>query len=211
MFLSFQQMRLPQCFRLACAVLGLLIFTPVWATGRNVNLAELTAHAGRIVHGRVIEVRDGVHPQQSRMAVTFIKVQVVEMLKGIAAREVTFMQYGNSTNQYVAHMPRYSVGEEVVLFLYPESKLGFTSPVAQGQGKFVVHHDSRSGQRVLRNERLNQALFAGLDASKVNTKLALNQAERETFGQSDQRARVGIEVQTFRSLVRKFVAQPKVD
>lgn len=191
----------------------LLLFGVVsgWANSRSVNLAEMASHAGRIVHGRVSEVRDGVHPQQQRLAVTFVKVQVVEMLKGGAAREVTFMQYGNSRNQYVAHLPRYSVGEEVVLFLYPESKLGFTSPVGQGQGKFVVHHDTRSGQRVLRNEQMNHALFARLDAAKVNSRLALNKAEREAVTQPDHRAGTGIEVQTFCSLVRKFVAQPKAN
>ncbi len=182
-----------------------------WANSRSVNLAEMTSHAGRIIHGRVIEVRDGVHPQQQRLAVTFVKVQTVEMLKGSAAREVTFMQYGNSRNQYVAHMPSYSVGEEVVLFLYPESKLGFTSPVGQGQGKFVVRQDTRSGQRVLRNEQMNYALFARLNPGKVNSRLTLNKAERETVAQPESRASTGIEVQTFCSLVRKFTAHPKAE
>jgi hypothetical protein len=171
----------------------------------------MTLHAGRIVHGRVLEVRDGVHPQQGHLAVTFVKVQVLEMLKGNAGREMTFMQYGNSRHQYVAHMPRYSVGEEVVLFLHPESKLGFTSPVAQGQGKFVVHHDTRSGQQVLRNEHMNHALFARLNVGKVISHLTLNKAEREIVGLPDQQASTGIAVQPFCSLVRKFAAQPRAD
>lgn len=176
------------------------------ANSRSVNLAEMTSHAGRVVHGRVVEVREGVHPQHQHLAVTWVKVQVVEMLKGGAAREVTFMQYGNSTNQYVAHLPKYSVGEEVVLFLYPESKLGLTSPVGQGQGKFVVQTDTRSGQRVLRNEHLNHALFARLDVAKAKTKLGLTAAEREAIAQP--RTGAGVEVAMFRSLVRKFAANP---
>jgi hypothetical protein len=179
------------------------------ANSRSVNLAEMTSHAGRIVHGRVVEVREGVHPQHQYLAVTWIKVQVVEMLKGGAAREVTFMQYGNSTNQYVAHLPKYSLGEEVVLFLYPESKLGFTSPVGQGQGKFVVRTDTRSGQRVLLNEHFNHALFARLDAAKVKSRLALSATEREVVAQP--RAGAGMDVTTFRSLVRKFAANPNVN
>ncbi len=179
------------------------------ANSRSVNLAEMTTHAGRIIHGRVVEVREGMHPQQQRVAVTFIKVQVIEMLKGGAARDVTFMQYGNRTHPYVTHMPSYGVGEEVVLFLYRESKLGFTSPVGQGQGKFVVRNDVRSGQRVLQNEQLNYALFARLDAAKVNSKLALSKAEREAVTQPEGRAGTGVAVPTFCSLVRKFVATPK--
>lgn len=189
-------------------LLTLLSF-PGLANSRSVNFAEMTSHAGRIVHGRVVEVREGVHPLHERLAVTFVKVQVVEMLKGGTAREVTFMQYGNSTQQYVAHLPKYSVGEEVVLFLYPESKLGFTSPVGQGQGKFVVRHDSRSGQRVLLNEQSNRALFARLDAAKVTSKLALNSSEREAVAQPEGQAGTGLEVGTFRTLVRKFAANPK--
>lgn len=179
------------------------------ANSRSVNLAEMTSHAGRVVHGRVVEVREGVHPQHQHLAVTWVKVQVVEMLKGGAAREVTFMQYGNSTNHYVAHLPKYSVGEEVVLFLYPESKLGLTSPVGQGQGKFAVQTDTRSGQRVLLNEHLNHALFARLDAAKAKTKLGLTAAEREAIAQP--RTGAGMEVATFRSLVRKFVANPNAN
>lgn len=179
------------------------------ANSRSVNLAEMTSHAGRVVHGRVVEVREGVHPQHQHLAVTWVKVQVVEMLKGGTAREVTFMQYGNSTNQYVSHQPKYSVGEEVVLFLYPESKLGFTSPVGQGQGKFVVRADTRSGQRVLLNEHLNHALFARLDTTKMKTKLGLSAAEREAVAQP--RGRTGMEVNTFRSLVRKLASNPNTN
>ena len=181
------------------------------ANSRAVNLAEMTSHAGRVVHGRVVEVREGVHPLHEQVAVTFLKVQVIEMLKGGAAREVTFMQYGNSTKQYVAHLPKYSVGEEVVLFLYPESKLGLTSPVGQGQGKFVVRNDVRSGQRVLLNEHLNRALFARLDTVKVTSKLALSSTEREAVAQPEGRAGAGLDVSTFRSLVRKFAANPQAN
>ena len=182
-----------------------------WANSRSVNLAEMTSHAGRVVHGRVVEVREGVHPLHEQVAVTFLKVQVIEMLKGGAAREVTFTQYGTSTKQYVAHQPKYSVGEEVVLFLYPESKLGLTSPVGQGQGKFVVRTDTRSGQRVLQNEHLNRALFARLDAAKVASRLALNSTEREVVMQPEERAGTGLDVSTFRSLVRKFAANPNAN
>lgn len=188
-----------------------LLSFPGLANSRSVNLAEMTSHAGRVVHGRVVEVREGVHPLHEQVAVTFLKVQVIEMLKGGAAREVTFMQYGNSTQQYVAHLPKYSVGEEVVLFLYPESKLGLTSPVGQGQGKFVVRNDVRSGQRVLLNEHLNRALFARLDTVKVTSKLALSSTEQAAVAQPEGRAGAGLDVSTFRSLVRKFATNPNAN
>ena len=188
-----------------------IIATQAFANSRAVNLAEMTSTAGRIVHGKVVEIREGQHPKNEQMAVTFVKVEVTEMLKGESAREVTFMQFGSSHQQYVAHLPKYSVGEEVVLFLYPESKLGLTSPVGEGQGKFVVRDDVRTGKRVLRNEQLNRSLFARLDTAKVNTKLALNKAERETVAQSDNQAREGMEFSSFRSIVRKMKAVSSVN
>ena len=187
-----------------------IIATQVFANSRAVNLAEMTSTAGRIVHGKVVEIREGQHPKNEQMAVTFVKVEVTEMLKGVPMREVTFMQFGSSHQQYIAHLPKYSVGEEVVLFLYPESKLGLTSPVGEGHGKFVVRDDVRTGRRVLRNEQLNRSLFTRLDTAKVNTKLALNKAERETVAQSDNQAREGMEFSSFRSIVRKMKAVSSV-
>jgi hypothetical protein len=46
---------------------------------------------------------------------------------------------------------RYRVGEHVFLFLYPPSRLGLTSPVAAGMGRFAV--DS-NGNVVLRPEHI---------------------------------------------------------
>lgn len=42
---------------------------------------------------------------------------------------------------------RYRVGEQVLLFLYPPSKLGLTSPVGGGMGRFSVN---RGGELVLK-------------------------------------------------------------
>lgn len=182
----------------------LIIVPSVMAGTRAVNLAEMTARAGRIVYGQVSEVRDGVHPQNARLAVTFIKVRVTETLKGADARELSFMQFGNSTQQYAVHLPKYIVGEEIVLFLYPESKLGFTSPIGEGQGKFLVRNDVRSGKRLLQNEQLNRTLFAGLDSTKLNAKLALSRSERELVSLPESEASRGVEFSAFRSIVRKM-------
>lgn len=201
------------CFRSARITLLLFIVTlltpQILAGTRAVNLAEMTTRAGRIVHGRVVEVREGLHPKNEHMAVTFVTVQVTEMLKGEAARAVTFMQYGNSTHQYIVHMPKYAVGEEVVLFLYPESKLGFTSPIGEGQGKFLVRDDVRTGTRTLLNEQLNRTVLTGLDGAKMTAKLALTRTERDLVNLSESDAGKKLEFSAFRSIVRKIAANPK--
>jgi hypothetical protein len=176
------------------------------AGGREVNLAEMTAAAGRVVHGRVAEVRPGRHPEQPGLAVVFVKLSVVEMLKGAPAREVSFMQYAGGA---LSHLPQYRVGEEVLLFLYPESRYGLTSPVGEGRGKFTVQGDARTGGRVLRNEHANFALFDRLDRSKLRSTLALSRAERELVEQPTRGGREGAELNAFRSVVRKLALNPK--
>ena len=213
--MSYYRVNLSASIRSVRMTLLFLLFTflvsPVLANTRSINLAEMTSHAGRIVHGRVVEVREGSHPQHEGIAVTFIKIEVTEMIKGGAVREVSFMQYGNSNTQYIADMPKYSVGEEIVLFLYPESKLGLTSPVGQGQGKFIVRNDLRSGQRMLLNDRSNYDLFARLDTAKLSSKLTLSRTEREVVAPSEGRANKGLEVSAFRSIVRKIAAHPQAN
>lgn len=189
----------------------LFLASPATAGSRNVNVAEMTSRAGRVIHGTVSEVRNGVHPQNPGIAVTFVKVQVLETIKGASSREVSFMQFGNSTTQYATHLPRYSVGEEVVLFLYPESKLGLTSPVGEGQGKFTVKDDINTGRRILVNEQLNQAVFSRLDANKMSTRLGLTRAERLTVVQSNEANSRGLDLGSFRSIVRKLAANPNAD
>jgi hypothetical protein len=191
---------------LLCA-LGLTVAGSALAGGRAVNLAEMTAAAGRVVHGRVAEVRPGRHPRQPGLAVVFVRVAVAETLKGAAARELSFMQYAGGGSSY--HLPQYRVGEEVVLFLYPESRYGLTSPVGEGQGKFTARDDAHTGRRVLLNERGNHALFDRLDKTRLRTGLALSRAEREVIEQPPARGGEGAEFAPFRSLVRKIAANPR--
>lgn len=176
------------------------------AGGRVVNLAEMTAAARRVVHGRVVEARPGRHPQQPNLAVLFVKIEVIEMLKGAPAREVTFMQYAGGA---FSHLPQYRSGEEIVLFLYPESRLGLTSPVGEGQGKFTTCDDVRTGRRVLRNEQANFALFDRLDKTRLRSTLALSAAESAAVEQPQSDLRAGLEMNAFRSIVRKLAANPK--
>jgi hypothetical protein len=109
----------------------------------------MTAHAGTIVAGRIVALRSGSHPQYHNIGALYVTVQVSETLKGSPTDRFTFMQFAGraassgpsgrvSMAQTLPEMPGYRVGEEVVLFLYPASSAGFTSPVGGEQGKFVI-------------------------------------------------------------------------
>src|SRR5262249_33999090 len=116
---------------------------PIRATMvQRVSLEEVTRAAERIVHGTVAVVRSG--RDESGLPATWITLAVSRTLKGPATPELTFKQYGvaeplaDGTITRVAGLPRYRVGEEVVLFLRGNSRRGFTSPVGFSQGAYRV-------------------------------------------------------------------------
>jgi hypothetical protein len=159
------------------------------------SLKEMAASAGTVVTGRVVEVREGRHPQYPNVKVAYITMAVEETLKGQANGQTqhTFMQFGGGVVR-IHELPGYRVGEEVVLFLYPESQYGFTSPVGGSQGKFYVHADPQTGERVVTNELNNVRLFEGIKTAMLSP--AERQIVRSGSGPVNYR--------TFASLVRKL-------
>ena len=117
-------------------------------------LARMAREAGRIVHGTVVEVRAG--RDEAGLPATWVTLAVARTVKGPAVRHLTLKQFGaaeplpDGTVGRIAGLPRYAVGEEVVLFLRPESGRGFTSPVGLGQGTYRVSRGA-AGARVRRD------------------------------------------------------------
>ena len=122
---------------------------PAGAIGRPVDLATMTERAGTIVSGRISQLRMGAHPKYQHIGALYVTVKVNDMMKGAPSDSITFMQFSGlapqgidaravSTAQSLPDLPTYRVGEEIVLFLYPASHVGFTSPVGGEQGKFLV-------------------------------------------------------------------------
>lgn len=117
------------------------------------SLEEITQAAGKIVGCRCVEERKGLHPEYKNVKVTFVTFDVFEELKGRGGKndpQITIMQYGHGIE--MPDIPTYNAGEEMILFLYPESRYGFTSPVAGHQGKFGLKNNPDTGKRtVIRN------------------------------------------------------------
>lgn len=122
---------------------------------KRLALEEVTAEASRIVHGTVAEVQAG--RDQAGIPATWVTLEVAETLKGAAAGRVTIKQLGaaeplpDGALGGFAGLPRYAVGEEVVLFLRAESAAGFTSPVGLGQGVYRVRRID--GRRAVRSDK----------------------------------------------------------
>jgi hypothetical protein len=115
-------------------------------------LSPLVRSAGIIFSGRVISVgRIGTSSMQEA-ASTVITFQVEHAIRGtVSGQNLTIREWAALWNRG----EKYRVGERVLLFLYPESKLGFTSPVSGSLGRFAVDRQDR----ILLNLR-NIAIFA---------------------------------------------------
>lgn len=140
--------RLLLCLAIGAVVVTLPPLARATMTVGPLPLRQMTAEAVRIVHGRVVAVRSD--RDERGLPATWITLEVLDALKGGAASETTIKQFGvadplpDGTAASIIGMPRFTPGEEVVLFLYGESTLGFTSPIGLGQGVYRVE-DTANG------------------------------------------------------------------
>jgi hypothetical protein len=134
------------------------------------DLPQLTGQAERIFVGRVEHVATG--RDANGLPAVWTTFAVDEPLKGwqgAAPGHVTLKQLGASFGgaPVVPHtaLPRYREGESVVLFVHPDSTLGFTSPVGLGQGCFRIgEHD---GVRTVENDVGNVNLSSTATATQA--------------------------------------------
>jgi hypothetical protein len=146
---------------------GLLVATSLLQASqvRPVNLEEMTERAATIFAGRCIESSASVDPDLGRV-VTLATFEVDRAVKGELGDTVTVKLLGGGpegggAETSIAGLPGFRPGEEVVLFLYGESRLGLSSPVGLGQGKFTVFEDKQGG-RIAVNAFGNAHLTRGL-------------------------------------------------
>lgn len=107
---------------------------------RNVPPLPVTPH--QIVHdsalifaGTVLSVEHSGLPSADARGITRIRFRVQNAIRGVRVGQV--LEIREWSGLWNAG-ERYRVGENVVLFLYPASKLGLTSPVGGPAGRFHV-------------------------------------------------------------------------
>jgi hypothetical protein len=123
------------------------------AAVREMNLEQLCSHAATIFWGRCTAVQD----DGAELVYTF---RPHRFLKGGPSDAVTLRMHRMAA--LYAQAPRFAQGQEVVLFLYPESRKGYSSPVGFGQGVFDVADGGGAAKTVV-NGRGNRGLFKGMD------------------------------------------------
>lgn len=130
---------------------------------RSLNLETMTERADRIFSGRTEQVRV-VEDDPSGQLVTQVTFSVDRVVKGDVGPTVTIRLLGDRSRGPSSDwlgLPSFREGEDVVLFLYGDSRLGITSPVGFLQGKFTVIRD-KSGRRRALNGWANSGLHSNL-------------------------------------------------
>jgi hypothetical protein len=98
----------------------------------------------RIFAGTVLQVAHSNPSPASTLASTSIRFRVDEAIRGVRQGQIIEIREWAGLWQ---SGERYRPGERVLLFLYPPSKLGLTSPVGHRAGRFPL---DKSGRVLLR-------------------------------------------------------------
>ncbi|MEX0602117.1 MAG: hypothetical protein WD295_02170 [Bacteroidota bacterium] len=147
-------------------VLTLVLFcSPLYAQ-RSVpmNIERLIAEAGIIFAGEVIDIETGERDRMN-LYMTRYTFRVHDALYGVEEDTIVIKQYGGEADGrrfYPPGVPRYAMGEQVLVFFYPPSRIGMTSAVGLDQGKFALTADDSTGERFLITASSNAHLFKGL-------------------------------------------------
>jgi hypothetical protein len=110
------------------------------APGDPIVLPQILQSAGIIFSGRVTSVGGAASPFATDATFTTVTFQVEHSIRGTTAGQNLII---HEWSGLWARGERYRVGERVLLFLYPPSRLGLTSPVAGAVGKFAIDPQGR--------------------------------------------------------------------
>jgi hypothetical protein len=99
------------------------------------TLRQISARAGYIFSGTVIQVQRLAPSQPNQVETMRITFRVEQGVRGVrSGQSLVIREWAALWNAG----ERYRAGEHVVLMLYPPSKLGLTSPVGGAMGRFAV-------------------------------------------------------------------------
>lgn len=154
--------------RILHLLIPLLLMPLVQATTvRMVNLPDMASRSDRIFFGQCLSA-EVIEDTDRNLAYTEYRFRVIEEIKGVrAGEEVVFRQFlGFSlASAPVVGIPGYRVGEKLLLFLAPDSRLGLTSPSGLQQGAF--RQMQREGQAGFLNGAGNRNLAFQLSSEEA--------------------------------------------
>jgi hypothetical protein len=147
----------------------------------------MVAGAERIAHVRC--TGNSVQPDATVGAVTVTTFVVLDRAKGVVGPTLTVRQPGGEANGLTIdfHVPKFTVGDEYVLFMPASSRLGLASPVGLAQGAFGVVQGP-SGKEVGNGRDFAQLLSAADPAAVpagISVRLQLVPAQRARVDLTD--------------------------
>jgi hypothetical protein len=111
------------------------------ATVRPLSLSDLATKADKIVHARVVGVDEGFGHKDNTFR-TRLQFEILETIKGQHSQTFEMMIPGGHAGKlfsWIPGMPRFSLHDEVVLFL-EENDNGTHAFMGLAQGVFFIDH-----------------------------------------------------------------------
>ncbi len=182
---------------------------------RVMNLADLVEHSQRIFSAVCQSVASGF--DENNLPYTRYSFRVTDSIHGVANQQVVVIkQFGlaepiqldNGVTRVsrIEGMPQYIPGQEYLLFLNQDSRLGFSSPIGLLQGAFLVQ--GRGTSRTVVNGLRNANLL-------IDTRKSIQQRVRERqqnlsrsapVALPDELVRGPVSYDNLTSLVRRLLA-----
>jgi len=175
------------------------------------GFGSLHQKAGTLFHGKCLERKEVVDGKP--LPYTEYTFEVIQAVKGCKDRQgkvmktITIRHAGTTKGRPRTDglvevplrfgVPEYKVGEEVVLFLTRESRLGLCAPVGLSQGKFSV---VRKDRKLFVKNPKGRTLFQTVDTASFK-ELARDEEKALTSGEKL------IELRCFLSLCSKLTAR----
>ena len=127
------------------------------------NLEEITAAANRVFAGICTNVEEIEDDPESKLPVFKYTFKITETIKGLEGKEeITFKQWKPTVRN-----AGYDTGKKYILFLFPDSERGLTSPVGFLQGQFDVEKKGLIRRKeVVKNKSNNKGLNRNLKTQK---------------------------------------------
>ncbi len=107
---------------------------PLPSSPADFGFANLARHSGTIFAGTVVSITRTPPAREQAAATVAVTFQVERALRGANAGELTIHEWAGLWTG----APRYRPGDHLLMFFYPPSKLGLTSPVGGELGRFAI-------------------------------------------------------------------------
>ena len=167
---------------LVLAIIGLALSTVTWAQEENklfiknqkfisdpipLNLEQITRFADRVFTGTPIKREEKLDPNTNIPVIEYT-FKITEIIKDSNKKinnqnQITFRQW-----KPISGDTDFNSDKKYVVFLNPDSEIGFTSPVGLWQGQFEVEEQKINGVKIefVRNRLSNRGLSRNLKTQK---------------------------------------------